>query len=257
MSRAAIIVVGGRAQRLGGVNKPWLSIQGKPMIDHILESTLPHVQQCVLVGDAPDGWSNAAVVLTREEPAGGGPVAAVRAGMQLLRPDIDEVLLLAGDAPFIDDALSALLTVELTDGAVAVEADGRSQYLCARVRRSDLDTALAAAETSMQSVFKGLRVHTVSAALMDADTWEDVAVLRQESHMNDWLSDVTSKLGIDASLDIDAVLDLARDVAHHTERKNAPLTSYLLGYAAAAQNLTQAQVAALAAEIGQMAKDRA
>lgn len=257
MSRAAIIVVGGRAQRLGGVNKPWLSIQGRPIIDHILESTLPHVQQCVLVGDAPDGWSNTHVRLTREEPAGAGPVAAIRAGMKLLLPDIDEVLLLAGDAPFIGEALAALFAAELVDGAVAVESAGRTQYLCTRVRRRDLESALITAETSMQSVFKGLRVHTVSAALVDADTWEDVVALRQELQMNDWLTDVTKKLAIDASLDIDAVLELARDVAHHTERKNAPLTSYLLGYAAAAQNLTQAQVAALAAEIGQMAKDRA
>ena len=255
MSRAAIIVVGGSAQRLGGVNKPWLHVHGKPIIDHILDAVLPHVQQCVLVGEAPVHWSNPQVRFTREEPVGSGPVAAVRAGMQFV--DADEVLLLAGDAPFIADALAALLEPELTHGAIAIESEGRLQYLCARVRRTDLDAALAAAETSMQSVFKGLQVRTISAALIDADTWEDVVALRQEPHMNDWLTDVTQKLGIDAALDIDAVLELARDVAHHTERKNAPLTSYLLGYAAAAQNLTQAQVAALAAELGQMAKDRA
>ena len=255
MSRAAIIIVGGRAQRLGGVNKPWLQVQGKPIIEHILDAVLPHVQECVLVGDAPADWSNPHVVWTREEPAGAGPVAAVRAGLDVV--DADEVLLLAGDAPFITEALTALLAVHLPAGAVAVEADARVQYLCSRVRRDDLELALNGADTSMQSVFKGLQVQTVSAALKDADTWEDVVALRQELHMNDWLTDVTKKLGIDASLDIDAVLELARDVAHHTERKNAPLTSYLLGYAAATQNLTQAQVAALAAEIGQMAKDRA
>lgn len=255
MSRAAIIVVGGRAQRLGGVKKPWLQVQGKPIIDHILDAVLPHVQQCILVGDAPTDWSNPRVVWTREEPAGAGPVVAVRAGLQRL--DADEILLLAGDAPFISEALTALLSVDLETGAIAVETDGRLQYLCSRVKRNDLERALEDAASSMQSVFKGLHVQTVSAALKDADTWEDVVALRQELQMNDWLNDVTKKLGIDAALDIDAVLELARDVAHHTERKNAPLTSYLLGFAAATQNLTQAQVAALAAEIGQMARDRA
>ena len=255
MSRAAIIMVGGRAQRLGGVNKPWLHVQGKPIIDHILDAVQPYVQDCVLVGDAPADWSNPRVTWTRETPAGAGPVAAVRAGLTVV--NADEVLLLAGDAPFVSEALAALFAVELHEGAIAVEADNRVQYLCARVRRHDLEQALAGADASMQSLFKGLQVRTVSAALKDADTWEDVVALRQELQMNDWLTDVTKKLGIDASLDVDAVLELARDVAHHTERKNAPLTSYLLGYAAAAQHLTQAQVAALAAEIGQMAKDRA
>lgn len=75
--------------------------------------------------------------------------------------------------------------------------------------------------------------------------------------MNDWLNEVAAKLGIDPTIDVDAVLELTRDVAHNLERKNAPLTSYLLGFAAAKQNLTAAQIAALAADIGAMAKDRA
>lgn len=256
MSRAAIIVVGGRAQRLGGVNKPWLTVAGKPIINHILDAVLPHVQQCVLIGQQPDDWSHADAQWTSEEPAGGGPAAAVAAGVAVLGPDIDDVLLLAGDAPFIGDAIVKLLEPALTDGALVVEADGRLQYLCSRVKLADLVVALRNADASMHSVFAGLRVQTVSAAVTDADTWEDVVMLRQEMRMNDWLTDVTKKLGVDAALDVDAVLDLARDVAHHTERKNAPLTSFLLGYAAASQNLTPAQVAALAAEIGAMAKDR-
>ena len=72
--------------------------------------------------------------------------------------------------------------------------------------------------------------------------------------MNDWLTEVTAKLGVDPTMDVDAILELTRDVAHNTERKNAPLTTYLLGYAAASQNLSAAQIAQLAAELGAMAK---
>jgi len=51
---------------------------------------------------------------------------------------------------------------------------------------------------------------------------------------DDWLTAAAADLGIDpAVVDVDAVLDLARDVAHHVERKAAPLTAYLVGYAAA------------------------
>lgn len=51
---------------------------------------------------------------------------------------------------------------------------------------------------------------------------------------DDWLTAAAADLGVDPEvLDADAVLELARDVAHHVERKAAPLTAYLVGYAAA------------------------
>lgn len=51
---------------------------------------------------------------------------------------------------------------------------------------------------------------------------------------DDWLTAAAADLGIDPDvLDVDAVLELARDVAHNVERKAAPLTAYLVGYAAA------------------------
>lgn len=257
MTRAAIIVVGGSARRLNGVAKPWLSIGGLPIIDRIIDTVRPHVQQCVLVGEAPDWWSRDDIEWTREEPAGTGPAAAVRAGVARLEPGVDEVLLLAGDAPMIADPVAALLATDLSFDGVAVESDGRLQFLCARLRRQPLERALATGGSSMHSVYEHLQVLNIPAVLTDCDTWEDVARLRQEIPMNDWLNDVAAKLGIDPTIDIDAVLDLARDVAHNSERKNAPLTSYLLGYAAAKQNLDAAQIAAAAAEIGAMAKDRA
>lgn len=257
MTRAAIIVVGGAAARLGGVPKPWLSVQGRAIVDHVLDASLPLVQHCVLVGSQPRHWTREGVVWTQEQPAGSGPAAAIAAGVAVLPDDVDEVLLLAGDAPFIKGPLQALLADGLALDAAAIEHDGQLQYLCARVRRPALATALANASTSMRSVFAGLRVQTVPAALIDADTWEDVSRLRQEMRMNDWLTTAAAKLGIDPVIDIDAVLDVARDVAHNTERKNAPLTAYLLGYAAAQQGMTPAQIAAAAADICEAAKAQA
>lgn len=96
MTRAAIIIVGGGARRLSGVAKPWLMIDGVTIIDRIVDSVRPHVDQCVLVGKCPPAWSRPDVQWTSEEPPGSGPVAAVAAGLQQLNPDVDEVLVLAG-----------------------------------------------------------------------------------------------------------------------------------------------------------------
>jgi hypothetical protein len=48
--------------------------------------------------------------------------------------------------------------------------------------------------------------------------------------MDDWPERYSAALGLDLTDDeVDAILDLARDVAHATERRFAPLSTYLTG----------------------------
>jgi len=259
MLRGAIIVAGGAARRLGGVAKPWLEIAGRPMIEHVVEAASAHATTVVVVGEPPTGWPRPTDVLfTVESPAGGGPVAALRAGLELLRADVDEVLLLAGDAPFVAPVLAALVEASLRRDGIAATSHGRVQFLCSRIGCSALDRALSAAGTSMRSVFDHLQIDTIQAEVRDADTWEDVARLRKAGAPvsdNPWLDEATAILDIEPVIDIDAVLSLARDVAHNQERKNAPLTAFLLGFAAAQKGYSPAQVAELAAKLGARAME--
>lgn len=51
--------------------------------------------------------------------------------------------------------------------------------------------------------------------------------------LDEWIAELSTQLDIDpASVDLKAVLDLARDAAHNVERPAAPLTTYMVGYAA-------------------------
>jgi len=51
--------------------------------------------------------------------------------------------------------------------------------------------------------------------------------------MDDWIEHVCTTLDIPRdALDVDAVLDLARDASHSVDRPAAPVTAYLLGYVA-------------------------
>lgn len=52
--------------------------------------------------------------------------------------------------------------------------------------------------------------------------------------MNEWIEKVKKELGVTFDLDIDSILETARDAAHTVERKAAPVTTFLLGYAVAA-----------------------
>ena len=68
--------------------------------------------------------------------------------------------------------------------------------------------------------------------------------------MNDWIAAVQKELELNVSFDIDAILDAARDAAHATERKAAPITTYLMGVAAAQGAYPQE----IAAKIEKLAK---
>lgn len=53
--------------------------------------------------------------------------------------------------------------------------------------------------------------------------------------MDDWLDRFAAALGVPPldPAEVDAILDLAREVAHGTERKNAPLAAWVAGRSAA------------------------
>ncbi|OEV06566.1 DUF6457 domain-containing protein, partial [Streptomyces oceani] len=100
-----------------------------------------------------------------------------------------------------------------------------------------------------------LRLRRVPAAdAGDCDTWEDLVAARARIRdhgtvLDEWTTAVAEELGISPELDVDALLDLARDAAHGVARPAAPLTTFLVGYAAAtrggsAQDIADASRAA-------------
>ena len=51
--------------------------------------------------------------------------------------------------------------------------------------------------------------------------------------MDEWIDAVRQELGLDSAVDIDVILDVARVAAHNVARPAAPVTTFLLGVAAA------------------------
>jgi molybdopterin-guanine dinucleotide biosynthesis protein A len=171
---AAVVLAGGAGRRLGGVVKPALRLGGRSLLDRVL-TAVPDAWARVVVGppelsaDLPAG-----VLLTREEPAGGGPVAACAAGIALLPPEATYVALLAADLPFLTtDAVSAICvaaTAQGVDGAVFVDEAGRRQSLCGVWRVAALASRLAAVKAqrgrldgaSLRELLDGLHVAELS-----------------------------------------------------------------------------------------------
>ncbi|HEV7206251.1 MAG TPA: DUF6457 domain-containing protein [Jatrophihabitans sp.] len=75
--------------------------------------------------------------------------------------------------------------------------------------------------------------------------------------LTQWVAELAAALEIDADvLDRDLLLDVARDAAHGVARPAAPLTTFLVGYAAALHGGGADAVAAAAATAQRLATSR-
>ncbi|MGW7264316.1 NTP transferase domain-containing protein [Streptomyces sp. NPDC054842] len=133
------------------------------------------------------------------------------------------------------------------DGVVLVDRDGREQPLVAVYRAAALRRALEGL-AGARGGLDGLPLRQVTAVLeltrlpdpvasFDCDTWDDIATARSRIRehglvLDEWISAVKDELGIDLDVDTGILLDLARDAAHSVARPSAPLTTFLVGYAA-------------------------
>ncbi|MEH3076619.1 MAG: NTP transferase domain-containing protein [Quadrisphaera sp.] len=185
-----VVPAGGRGSRLGGVDKPALDLGGRGLLEHLLDG-LPAGVPVALVGpprplalvvDRP-------VLRCREEPPGGGPAAALAAGVATLlagalpaargdglaQDGLDVVVVLPGDAPHAAAAVPALLSALSrspgAEAAVAVDAGGRRQVLVAAHRAGAL--AGRVAELGRELGLAGL---PAARLLPPADRLVEVAV---------------------------------------------------------------------------------
>jgi Domain of unknown function (DUF6457) len=72
-------------------------------------------------------------------------------------------------------------------------------------------------------------------------------------NLHDWIDELCDVLDIETELDEALVLDLARDAAHNVERRAAPITTYLLGFAAGASGASIDRIEQLAGGASQLA----
>ncbi|MGW6926392.1 NTP transferase domain-containing protein [Streptomyces sp. NPDC054950] len=243
----AVVLAGGGARRLGGADKPGVRVGGRALLDRVL-GACADARTTVVVADPrptarPVRWA-------REDPPGAGPVAALDAGLR--HTAADDVLVLSADLPFLAaDTVRRLLTAlraGAAEGVLLTDADGRDQPLVAVYRTAALRRELAVL-TAGEGGLTGLPLRRLTAGLdltrvpdpvasFDCDTWDDIAAararIREHDHvLDEWISAVKDELGIDLDVDTGALLDLARDAAHGVARPAAPLTTFLVGYAAA------------------------
>lgn len=176
---AAVVLAGGTSRRMGS-DKLAAEVAGTALLDRVL-AAVAHAEEVVAVGPARTTAYD--VTWVREDPPGGGPGAAVAAGLAALRSAPAVVALLAGDLPLVDRR-----TVDTLRGhgrnVVALDADGREQTLLGTWLTADLRAAVA-----RQPALEGLPLRRLlegvprtgvrlGTSALDCDTPEELALAR-------------------------------------------------------------------------------
>lgn len=149
-----IVLCGGGARRMGGVDKPLEKLAGQPLAGWVLERLAPHVDDVVISANRHRSryrrlWPKAKVVADAIPDA--GPLAGVAAGCAALSTPL--VLLCPGDAPLVSPAYLPEMLAVLGSADAVVPHDGeRLQPLFALLRRSAADDLTLRLEQGLRRV---------------------------------------------------------------------------------------------------------
>jgi molybdopterin-guanine dinucleotide biosynthesis protein A len=180
----AVILTGGTAARMDGIDKASIEIGGVTLLERALAATMSALEVVVVGEPVP---TSRPVTWTREEPPLGGPAAGILAGLDRFLETPDLVCVLAVDMPRVNAGTVARLTWavegdDAADGAVLLDDSGHHQVLAAVYRASSLEAARPENREhehglSVRRLVGGLRltgVPSVGEESFDVDTWTDL-----------------------------------------------------------------------------------
>ncbi len=178
----AVVLAGGASRRMGGGDKTALSLGGHSLLDRVLNA-VADAGRTIVVGEPRR--TGGEVLWIREEPAGGGPAAAVACGLGVVTAPF--VMVLAGDLPFVtSETVHRVMSAASPTGAVMVDAGGRLQWLLSCWPSQLLRAALAGRQSG-RSLHRQLgplspaRVEGVSSRpeWFDCDNPDDFAAAKE------------------------------------------------------------------------------
>ena len=165
---SAVILAGGRATRMGGEDKGWVALAGRPLIGHVLDRLRPQVDEVLINANRSQARYQAlATVISDNNPDYLGPLAGMQAGLAAARHDW--VLFVPCDGPALPHDLMSRFHAALTpDTELVVAHDGDwLQPVVALLHKSllpSLTLALAEGERKIDIWFARHRIAVVSFA---------------------------------------------------------------------------------------------
>lgn len=215
----AILLVGGRATRMGGGVKPLLEVGGRTLLSRAL-AAVTDAGCAPILAVGPELDPDPRLRWVREDPPFSGPAAAIAAAVAALEhragdggsddgDDGDDggdgggaewMLVLAGDLPHADRVVTRLTSAASSApphaDAVVLTADGHPQWLAGVYRTHALHAAIRAAtgelaDSSCRALLGGLDITWLAdedGITADIDTPADLARTRaafEEEHVSE------------------------------------------------------------------------
>lgn len=144
-----IILAGGKARRMGGIDKGLIPLKGAPMIKHVIKRLSPQVSEILINAnrEIESYQSLGFTVITDEISDFAGPLAGLHAGMKAAKTEF--ILSVPCDSPLLPDDLSQRLMAALASkkADIAVAKTDEQHYpvfcLCRTSLAQDLESYLA------------------------------------------------------------------------------------------------------------------
>ena len=160
-----LILAGGRARRMGGVDKGLLELGGKPMIAHIVDRLHPQVKTIIINANRNlneyKRWSD--TVIKDSIGEFDGPLAGVASGLEVA--DTALILTVPCDSPLIAEDLASRMHNQLVldDAEIAVASDGnRLQPVFMLLQRSLLSSIVEFLQAGERKIDKWFAQHEVT-----------------------------------------------------------------------------------------------
>jgi molybdopterin-guanine dinucleotide biosynthesis protein A len=160
---AGVILAGGRNTRMGGADKAFLTVDGRPIVERTLATLTACFPDVLVVSNAPDKYRCFDVEVVGDEFPRQGPLAGIHAGLgRIAQP---YAFVVACDMPFLHrDPIAYLVDRLDSQDAVIPEWEGDIEPLhgiYAKRLRSVIDEALQAGTRAIRDLLPQLHVDFV------------------------------------------------------------------------------------------------
>lgn len=187
----ALLLTGGRGQRMGGQDKGMLNLGGHPLVVHARERICPQVTEILLSAnrnhDLYRSWGFS-VIADEKEYLGAGPLAGLYAGLAYATSSL--VLTLPCDTPFFPDTLLHRLfqTLSTRDAEIVFPVSGGQSHQAFLLCRTHLKDSLKKyLDSGQRQVLEWVQSHRhVAVSFPDGDDFFNVntpeELARAETH---------------------------------------------------------------------------
>ncbi len=116
-----LILAGGRARRLGGVDKALVELAGKPLLQHVITRLRPQLPDMAInANDDPGRFTAYSLPVISDSLEDAGPLAGVLAGMEWAAsnmPEVEWIATVAVDTPFFPADYISRMQAAISGGA--------------------------------------------------------------------------------------------------------------------------------------------